>query len=66
MVKWMGNIVLVLLSLPLVIGIIDAWWKVIFNTTLIIHWWDVTTFASALLLALCGVIGKIATMWMEA
>lgn len=66
MVKWMGNILLALLSLPLAIGIVDAWWKTMFNTTLIIHWWDVNTFTAALLLTLCGLIAKIATLWMEA
>lgn len=64
MVKWIGTGILGVLSLPLMIGIVDMWWFVMFNKMLVLEHWSQQTFVAAIILAGAGFVAKLATIWM--
>lgn len=65
MVKWIGNIISGILVLPIIIGIIDMWWHILFNKMLIIEHWSSQHFTGAIILAACGLFVKIVSVWMN-
>lgn len=65
MVKWIGTLIFILMSLPIAIGIVDLWWFVIFNKMLILDHWTSQTFTGALILAACGLVAKVSTIWIS-
>jgi len=63
MVKWIGTGIFALLALPLVIGILDLWWFVLFNKVLVLEHWSQPHFTAAIMLAGAGIFIKIASIW---
>lgn len=65
MVKWITNIISGILVLPIIIGIIDMWWHILFNKMLIIEHWSSQNFSGAIILAAFGLFVKIVSIWIN-
>lgn len=59
------NLLALILVLPLLIGIIDLWSIIVLNHTIILDWTQ-QKFTGAILLAVLGVIVKVADLWAKA
>ena len=63
--RWTLNSIFVILCIPLLMCIVDAWTVVVFDYSLILAEWNKDKFVTALILAGTGLFFKIASIWLE-